>query len=324
MSASRRAIITAFALAAASAALPASAQELQTGKPIRMIVGLSAGGGTDVTARLVAQKMSANMGMNVLVENKAGGNFIPAGREVLTAAPDGHTLYFISTSSLITQALFPDYPFDITKFAPVTEVATGPLILVVRNNLGVKTLKGLIDLAKKEPGKLRFGLGGGVGSSLGVATELLKARAGIEINTVPYRGAAPALNDLLGGHIDAMFDAMPVMAVQAKEGKVTPLAVTGDKRSFALPDVPTIRESGLDYLINGWYGVLAPPGTPAPIVQRLRGEIAKAVAPKDVVDTLAQQGMEPRATQPAEWGQYMDREKAFYTKVIQDAGIKPQ
>jgi tripartite-type tricarboxylate transporter receptor subunit TctC len=316
--------VAALALTMASATLPTSAQELQAGKPIRLIVGLSAGGGTDVTARLVAQKMSANMGMNVIVENKAGGNFIPAGREVLTAAPDGHTLYFISTSSLITQALHPDYPFDITKFAPVTEVATGPLILVVRNTLGVKTLKELLDLARKEPGKLRFGLGGGVGSSLGVATELLKARTGIDINTVPYRGAAPALNDLLGGHIDAMFDAMPVMAVQAKEGKVTPLAVTGDKRSFALPDVPTIRETGLDYLINGWYGVLAPPGTPAPIVQKLRDEIGRAVAPKDVVDTLAQQGMEPRATQPAEWGKYMDAEKAFYTKVIKDAGIKPQ
>src|SRR3989304_4599683 len=136
---------------------------------------------------------------------------------------------------------------------------------------------------------VKFGSGGGTGSSLYLATVLLKARTGININIVPYRGAAPALTDLLGGHIDAMFDAMPVMAVQAKEGKVTPLAVTGSKRSFALPNVPTIQESGLDYLINGWYGILAPPGPPPAIVQKLRDEAAKAVAPADVVETLAKQ-----------------------------------
>ena len=301
----------------------ASAQSLQPGKPIRMIVGLSAGGGTDVTARLIAQKMTQNTGMTVLVENKAGGNFIPALREVASAPPDGHTLYFISTSSLITQALHADYPLDMMKLAPVTEVATGPLIVVARNGLGVKTLKELIELAKAKPGQIKFGSGGGTGSSLYLATVLLQTRTGININIVPYRGAAPALNDLLGGHIDAMFDAMPVMAVQAKEGKVTPLAVTGAKRSFALPNVPTVQESGLDYLINGWYGVLAPPGTPQPIVQKLRDEMAKAVTPKDVVDTLAKQGMEPRGTQPGEWAKYLQSELAFYSKIIKDANIKP-
>ena len=308
---------------AVALAAPASAQSLQPGKPIRMIVGLSPGGGTDITARLVAQKMSASMGMTVLVENKAGGNFIPAARELAGSPPDGHTLYFISTSSLITQALYPDFPFDMTKFTPVTEVATGPLILVAKNDLGVKTVQELIALAKKSPGGVKFGSGGGTGSSLYLATVLLKARTGIDINIVPYRGAAPALNDLLGGHIDAMFDAMPVMAVQAQEGKVTPLAVTGSKRSAVLPNVPTIQESGLDYLINGWYGILAPAGTPPAIVQKLRDEVAKAVAPPDVVDTLAKQGMEPRGTQPAEWAKYLASELAFYSKIIKDANIKP-
>jgi tripartite-type tricarboxylate transporter receptor subunit TctC len=267
--------------------------------------------------------MSESMKMTVLVENKAGGIFIPALREVTNAAPDGHTLYFISTSSLITQPLHPDYPLDIMKLVPVTEVATGPLILAARNGLGVKTIKELVDLANSKPGAIKFGAGGGTGSSLYLATELLKARTGIKITIVPYRGAGPALNDMLGDHIDAMFDAMPVMSVQAKEGKVTPLAVTGTKRSFALPNVPTIMESGLDYQIAGWYGILAPPGTPAPIVQKLRDEVAKAVAPKDVVDTLASQGMEPSATQPAEWAKYMASEMAFYTKIIKDANIKP-
>jgi tripartite-type tricarboxylate transporter receptor subunit TctC len=319
---SKRIRLAALMIAAALAS-PTSvpAQQLDTGKPIRLIVALSPGGGTDVTARLVAQKMSASMGMNVLVENKTGGNFIPAGREVLNAAPDGHTLYFISTSSVITQTMHSDYPFDITKFTPVTEAATGPLILVVRNDLGVKTFAELLDRMKKEPDKIKFGMGGGVGSSLGMATELLKARTGVKISTVPYRGAADALNNLLGGHIDAMFDAMPVMAVQAKEGKVTPIAVTGDKRSFLLPNVPTIKEQGVDFLINGWYGVIAPPNTPAPIVNKLRDEIVKALADTAAKKSLADQGMEPRGTTPAEWAKYMGEEKAFYAKVVKDAGI---
>ncbi len=148
-----------------AAALPAAhAQDLQAGKPIRMIVGLAAGGGTDVMARLVAAKMSDNMKQTVIVENKAGGNFIPALRELTSSPPDGHTLFFISTSTLITQPLHqPDYPFDLTKLTPVTQVATGPLIMVVKNSLNMKTLKEVVDFAKANPGKLTFGAGGGTG-----------------------------------------------------------------------------------------------------------------------------------------------------------------
>ncbi|MBX9846674.1 MAG: tripartite tricarboxylate transporter substrate binding protein [Xanthobacteraceae bacterium] len=316
-------LVTAAALTVMAGG-PAAAQELQAGKPIRLIVGLSPGGGTDVTARLIAQQMASSTGMTVLVENKAGGNFIPALMEVARAAPDGHTLYFSSTSSLITQTLFPDYPYDLRKFTAVSEVATGPLILVVRNDLGVKSVKDLIALAKQKPGTVRFGLGGGVGSSLGVSTVLLQSLADIKVNMVPYRGAAPALNDLLGGHIDAMVDAMPVMSVQAKEGKVTPLAVTGTKRSPMLPDVPTMQESGFPtFVVTGWYGMFGPPGMPQPIAQKLRDEAAKAIQPKEVVETLAKQGMEPRGTQPAEYAKYMEQEFAFYSKIVKDADIKP-
>ena len=147
--------------------------------------------------------------------------------------------------------------------------------------------------------------GGGTGSSMGLATALFQTSTGTSINMVPYRGSAPALNDLLGGHIDVMFDAMPMMSVQAKEGKVTPLAVTGAKRSATLPEVGTMRDSGLTYELTGWYGILAPTGTPPDIVQKLRDEVVKAVAPPDIVKTLATQGMEPRATQPADFAKYM-------------------
>jgi tripartite-type tricarboxylate transporter receptor subunit TctC len=313
-----------LAFAGALAALtPAKAQDFPS-KPIRIIVGLAAGGATDVMARLIAQKMGESMKQSVIVENKAGGNFIPALKELTSAPADGHTLFFISTSTLITQPLHPDYPFDLTKLSPITEVATGPLIMVVKNQLGVKTLKEVVDLAKQSPGKLTFGAGGGTGSSLYFATELLKSKAGIQLNIANYRGAGPALNDLLGGHIDGMFDAMPVMSVQAKEGKVTPIAVTSAKRSPALPNVPTIKESGYpDYEMYGWFGMLAPPGTPAAVTQKIRDEVAKAVADPNVVKTLGQQGMEPLATQPSEWAKYLASELAVYTKITKDANIKP-
>jgi tripartite-type tricarboxylate transporter receptor subunit TctC len=308
---------------AAIGPLPAQPQEL-SGKPIRLIVGLSAGGATDVMARLVAQKMSDSLRTTVIVENKVGGNFIPALRELASAAADGHTLFFISTSALITQPLHPDYPFDLTKLTPVTQVATGPLILVARNDAGIKSVRELVEYAIKNPEKLRFGVGGGTGSSLYLATELLKARTGIKITMVPYRGAAPALNDLLGGHIDAMFDAMPVMVTQAKAGRVTPLAVTGNKRSSPLPDVPTILEAGLPYEIAGWFGILAPANTPQPIVQRLRDEVAKAVAAPDVVTQLDGQGMAPVASQPDAWRAYLASELDVYTKIIKDSNIRPE
>jgi tripartite-type tricarboxylate transporter receptor subunit TctC len=302
----------------------ADAQDLSA-KPIKIIVGLAAGGATDVMARLVAQKMSESLRTTVFVENRAGGIFIPALRDLTSAPADGHTLFFISTSTLITQPLHPDYPFDLTALTPVTQVATGPLILAARNDLPVKSLPELIQYAEKNPGKLSFAAGGGTGSSLYLATELLKSKTGIKVTIVPYKGAGPALNDLLGGHIDAMIDAMPVMSVQAKEGKVTPLAVTGTKRSPALPDVPTMQEMGFqEFVVTGWYGILAPPGTPAAIVQKLRDEAAKAVAPPAMVETLAKQGMEPRGTEPADFAKYMASEYAFYAKIIKDADIKPQ
>jgi tripartite-type tricarboxylate transporter receptor subunit TctC len=314
------------AAALAMAGLPAAqTQELQANKPIRIIVGLSAGGSTDVMARLVAAKMSENMKANVIVENKAGGNFIPALRELTSSPADGHTLFFISTSTLITQPLHKEYPFDLTKLTPVTQVATGPLILVAKNALGVKTLKELVDRAKANPDKVSFGAGGGTGSSLYFATELLKSKTAIKVNIVSYKGAAPALNDLLGGHIDAMFDAMPAMAPMVQEGKVTAIAVTSAKRSAALPNVPTIQESGYpDFEMSGWFGILAPAGTPPAIAQKLRDEVAKAVADKGVIATLAKQGMEPLATQPTDWLKYMQSEIATYSKIIKDANIKQQ
>ncbi len=306
-----------------AALAPAAAQDF-AGKQVRMIVPFNAGGGTDITARLISQKLGESLKASVIVENRPGGNLIPAGREVMNAAPDGHTLYFISTSAIIAQALHADYPLDLLKFTPVTEVSAGPLILVARNDLGAKSVKEIIELAKKNPGKLKFGTGGGTASSLYLATELFKSTAGVNVNIVPYRGSGPALNDMLGGHIDAMFDFMPQMTPQVKSGKITAIAVTGPKRSAALPDVPTVLESGVKFEISGWYGILAPPGTPAAIVGKLRGEVAKALGDKGLIEKIGQQGMEARGTEPADFTKYVGSELTFYQKIVKDAGIKPQ
>ena len=200
------------------------AQDLAS-KPIRILVGVAAGGATDVTARLVAQKLSASLHTNVFVENKTGGAFEPVFRELTSAAPDGHTLFMISAAMVVNQPAHKDYPYDIRKMTPVTEVSEGPFILIGRKGASFKTVEGLIDFGRKNPGKLTFGSGGGTGGSLSLTTELLRLRAGITIVNAPYKGAAAALNDLLGEHIDAMFDAMPVQVGQVKSGNVIGLAV---------------------------------------------------------------------------------------------------
>src|ERR1051325_8772841 len=256
----------------AFSAQPAAAQDF-TAKPIRIIVGLVAGGATDVTARLVAQKLTARLHPNVYGENRPGGIFIPATKDLIGAEPDGHTLLMISTSNVVTQPLHPDYPIDLRTLTPVTEVSDGPLILVARKDLPIKSVADLIAYAKQNPGKLTFGSGGGTGSSLYLAAELLRLKSGISFQHVPYRGAAAALNDLLGAHIDLMFDAMPVMSQQAKAGNVTPLGVTGTRRSPVLPDVPTMVEGCLRVCEGvNFFALSPPPKPPAAIAQKLRDE----------------------------------------------------
>ncbi len=303
---------------------PAAAQDFSA-KPIRIIVGLVAGGATDVTARLVAQKLTESLHTNVYVDNRPGGIFIPATRELIGAAPDGHTLLMISTSNVVTQPLHPDYPIDLRTLTPVTEVSAGPLILVARKDLPIKSVADLVAYAKRNPGKLTFGSGGGTGSSLYLAAELLRLKTQIAFQHVPYRGAAAALNDLLGAHIDLMFDAMPVMSQQAKAGSVTPLAVTSAKRSPVLPEVPTMMEAGLkDFEVVNYFGLFAPPKTPPEIARRLRDAIAKAVAAPEMVAKFAEQGMAPVASEPGDFAKLLDVELDRWAQVIKAAGIKAE
>jgi|NGEPerStandDraft_6_1074524.scaffolds.fasta_scaffold80570_1 tripartite-type tricarboxylate transporter receptor subunit TctC len=303
---------------------PAQAQDFSN-KPIRIIVGLVAGGATDVTARLIAQKLTESLHTNVYVENRPGAAFEPALRELTAAPPDGHTLFMISASVVVTQPFHKDYPFDLAKMTPVTEVSDGPFILVSRKTLPFKSVNDLVAYGKANPGKLTFGSGGGAGSSLHLAAELLRLRSGITIVNVPYKGAAASLNDLLGSHIDAMFDAMPVEVAQVKAGNVVGLAVTSAERSSALPDVPTMGESGFkDFVVSNYFGLLAAPNTPPAIAKKLRDEVAKAVASPDLVQQFKNQGMAPVAGEPAEFGNLIKAELARWAQVIKDSGIKPQ
>ena len=305
-------------------AWPARAQDFAN-KPIRIIVGLVAGGATDVTARLIAQKLTDSLHTNVYVENKPGAAFEPALRELTGAPPDGHTLFMISASVVVTQPFHKNYPFDLAKMTSITEVSNGPFILVSRKTASFKTVGDLVAYGKANPGKLTFGSGGGAGSSLYLAAELLRLRSGITIVNVPYKGAAASLNDLLGSHIDAMFDAMPVEVGQVKSGNVVGLAVTSAKRSEALPDVPTMAEQGFkDFVVNNYFGLLAAPGTPPAIAKKLRDEVAKAVASPELVEQFKKQGMAPVGSEPEDFGKLIKTELALWTKVIKDAGITPQ
>ncbi len=302
----------------------AAAQDF-SGKPIRIIVGLAPGGGTDVTARLIAQRLSASLATNVYVENKPGGAFEPAYRELTGAAPDGRTLFLISTATVVTQPAQKDYPFDVRRMTPVTEVADGPFILTGRIALGFRNVTDLVAYGRKNPGKLTFGSGGGSAGSLALNAELLRLAAGIAIVNVPYKGAAEALSDLLGGRVDAMFDATPIEIPQVKAGAVSGLAVTGAQRLAALPQVPTMLKSGFkEYNVSNYFGILAPPDTPPAIAQKLRDEVAKAVAAPDIVDLFDKQGMKAVASEPAEFSKVLATDLARWTDVIKQAGIEPK
>ena len=316
-------LLAAFASASALVR-PAQAQDFGN-RPIRMIVGVVAGGATDVTARIIAQKLTESLGVTVLVENKPGAFFEPAYREVTNAAPDGHTIFMISASTVVTQPGRKNFPYDIRKLAPISVVSEGPFIVTARKSLGFKTVNDLVAYGKQNPGKLSFGSGGGAGSSLSLSAELLRLRAGITIINVPYKGAAAALTDLLGDHIDAMFDALPVQVPQVKAGAVTGLAVTSAKRSPALPGVPTMIESGFkDFETYNYFGLLATPGTPPAVIKKLQEAVAKAVKSPDVIAEFEKQGMNPVGNQPDEFAKMLAEDLERWTKVIKEAGIEPQ
>jgi tripartite-type tricarboxylate transporter receptor subunit TctC len=314
----------AMAVAALMIVAPASAQ--QRGQPVRIVVPTVAGGAADAVARLMGQRLQEDIGVTVLVENKAGGLFAPALRDVANSPADGTTIFMVTTSVLMSQVLHPEIPYDLTRdYTPIIEVATGPLILVGRKDLPFNTVAGLVAHAKKNPGKLVFASPGGNGSAFSLAAMLLMSTAGFEALNVPYKSAAPALNDLLGGHVDLMFDAMPVEVGQVQAGNVLGFMVTGPRRVATLAQVPSAPEAGMPTLdVAGWFGFLAPPKTPASVVAPIHDAMAKALTRSELIAQLEAQGVVPVGGTPQEWGAYLERERVRWSTFVAEHGIKAE
>jgi tripartite-type tricarboxylate transporter receptor subunit TctC len=294
-------------------------------KPIRMIVGFPPGGGTDVVARIITPKLAENLGQPVVIENRPGATGTVAAEMVARSPNDGYTIMMGHVSvNAIAPSLFPKLPYDVIKdFAPVTLAASVPHFIVVHPSLQVASVKELIAHARAQPGRLSFPSAGN-GSTPHLAGEMFKSMTGVDLVHVPYKGTGQSMADLLAGQHLVGFDTMPASAPYVRSGKLRPLAVTSAKRLPEFPDVPTVEEAGVPgYRLATWYGVFAPAGTPPAIVNRLHGEIAKAMQAPETRDKLVAIGVDETVTRsPEEFAAIVRADTARYAKVIKDAGLK--
>ena len=319
-------LFTAAALACACV-LPALAQAPAgyPSKPIRFIVPYPPAGATDITARIVGQRMSQNIGQQILIENRGGaaGNI---GTDIAAkSAPDGYTVLYTLSSHTINPALFTKLPFNVeTDFAPITLVATIPQILVAHPSVPANNIKELIALAKKKPGMLNYA-SPGTGSPGHLAGELFKLRSGTDIVHVPYKGGGPAVADLLGGQVPLLFTSLPAALPYVKAGRLRALGITTLKRTASAPEIPTFAESGLpDFDVPSWLGALAPARTPQAIVGRLHQEFVKALQAPEVKDALLAGGADALGNTPAEFEAIIRMELKKWAKLVQEAGIKAE
>jgi tripartite-type tricarboxylate transporter receptor subunit TctC len=294
-------------------------------RPVRLIVPFAAGGPTDVIARIVGQKLSESFGQQVYVEDVpgAGGN---TGTAMAAKAPaDGTTMLVVSTGFIVNPSMYAKVPYDpIRDFAPITLVASSPNVLSVNPQVPAKSVKELIDLVKASPGKYSFAQPG-TGSTPHLAGELFKLKFDLDLVTVPFNGAALAINSTLGGHTPIVFTALPPAMANIRDGKLRGLAVLSPRRAPVLPDVPTMAESGVpDQESDTLTGVVAPAGTPPEIVERWHSEIVKLVALPDVKQRLQDLGFEPVADSPAHFGERIKTEIAKWAKVVHDANIRAE
>lgn len=315
--------IVAVALAASAIAGNVAAQTDYPQKPLRLVVGLPAGSQADTVARLFGQKLAEALGKPVVVENLAGAAGNIAADRVAKAAPDGYTLGLLGEVQIVINPSLYKLAYDpVNDFAPVSQVAVYPNMLVVHNAVQAKNVKELVTLAKAQSGGLTFASGGS-GTSPHMAAELFKSVAGLDIRHVPYKGVVVAMPDLLGGRVTMMLGPIGLVLPMVREGKLRALAVTSLKRSSAAPDSPTIAESGYPgFEYAGWYGLLAPAGTPATIVRRLSLETVKALALPDLRAKLADLGLDATGNSPDEFAAIIKVEMPKWANVIKDAGIK--
>jgi len=291
-------------------------------QPLTLVVPFPAGGPTDAMARVLAQKLSERLEQQVVIDNRGGAGGGIAAELVARAPADGHTLFFGTTGTMsINPSLYKKLRYDPAKdFAPVSLMATTMNVLVVNPEVPAKNLADLVQLAKSKPGEFAYGSAGN-GSSNHLSGELFKSIAGVQISHVPYRGSSPALVDLLGGRIAMMFDTIAVQTQNIAAGKVRALAVTGPRRSPLLPDVPTAQEAGLKgFDVTIWFGVLAPAGTPAPIIERLNREIVTVMATDEMRKRMQADGAEAKTTTPAEFAALIKQDTAKWAPVVKASG----
>ena len=318
-----RTLLAGALLAALPVAAFAQAKTTYPTKPIRLIVAFAPGGSTDIIARLVGQKLSERLGQQVIIDNRGGaGGTI--GTDMAAKSPaDGYTLTMGTTSThVIAPAIFPNVKYDPVKdFDPITLVASTPYLLVVHPGVKAKTLKDFVALAKSQPGKLNYASAGS-GTTTQIAMEMLKLAAGIDLVHVPYNGNGPAGTATMGGQVQALFGSMPAVLPHANSGKLHPIAVGTAGRSSALPNVPTVAESGYPgFEVSLWLGFFAPKGTPAPVLKRLYSELVAIAKSPEMKEPFERNGAAPMTTTPAELSKLMIGELDKYKKVIKAANI---
>jgi tripartite-type tricarboxylate transporter receptor subunit TctC len=293
-------------------------------KPIKLIVPFAAGAGTDSVARFVAQKLEAELKQPIVVENRVGASGAIGTQAVAAASPDGYTLLFVASPFTTVAAATPQIAnYDpIKQFAPVALIATGPLVWITNDKAPFASMREMIAYAKANPGKLAYG-SAGAGGVNHLALELFKNKTGTEILHVPYKGIAPATTDLLGNSITLLTGTIPAVLQHVKSGKARALAVTGDKRSSLLPDVPTMNEAGANGTeVYNYWGIVAPAGTPAPIVARLNTEVQKMLAQKDVQERMAGDGVELTPGGPDRLTSFINGDFNGWKKLVMDAKLK--
>jgi tripartite-type tricarboxylate transporter receptor subunit TctC len=309
-------------LLGAAFALSAGAQQPYPTKPIRVISPWAPGGPAEGLARVVTTKMAEGLGQPIVIESKPGANGTIGTAFVAKSAPDGYTILLSHLGpTAISPALQRDLPYDSLKdFEPIAQVVAGPTLLVVRNDLPVQDVKQLIAYAKANPGKLSYG-SVGVASTTHLAGELLNMLAGIDTVHIPYKGSTPIVVDLMGGRVDMAFIGISGSIQQAKAGQIRAIAISTLKRSPNFPEIPSVNETVPGFELNSWYGMMAPAGTPKPIVTRLQQELAAALRKPDVIEWMKQNGLDPVGSTPEEHAAHIRAELAKWAKIVKDAKV---
>jgi len=319
-----RVCLSLAAVAAATLLSGVAAAQPYPSRPVRIVVGFQAGGGTDIAARVIAQKLADALGVTFIVDNRPGAAGNIGADIVAKANADGYTI-LMANSTIAIPSLSVKLPFNVKKdFAPISNIALGPSVLLVNPSLPVTDVKGLVALAKAKPRTLIYG-SGGVGNVTHLAMELLVSMTGIEMTHIPYKGAAPSVVGLLSGEVQLLFAGIPGVLAQISAGKVRALGVSISQRSPALPNVPTIAEAGLPgYYAASWYGLMVPAGTPNSTIDILAKQIGTIMRVPEVKEKMLAQGFEPVGDTPAQFGKFISEEILRWEQVVKRAGIKPE